>query len=75
VIELELQMYAGAHEVNDEIQLYGEPDLHFRVVGGIPGDTATAAVLANSVPGIVAAPPGLKNVLELPPPRAGALES
>lgn len=71
LIDLELQMYVGAREARDELFLYGEPDLHLQVVGGIPGDAATAAVLCNSAPALVAATPGLKTVLDLPPPRAG----
>jgi 4-hydroxy-tetrahydrodipicolinate reductase len=71
LIDLELQMYVGAREARDEIFLYGEPDLHVQVVGGIPGDAATAAILCNSARSLVAATPGLKTVLDLPPPRAG----
>ena len=37
--------------------------------GGIPGDTATAAILVNSLHGCAAATPGLKTVLDLAPAR------
>ena len=47
----------------------GSPDLHMRMEGGVPGDLATVAMLVNSLPQVVEAPPGLKTVLDLPPPR------
>jgi 4-hydroxy-tetrahydrodipicolinate reductase len=69
LVELDLSMYVGAPEPRDEVFLHGSPDLHLRFLGGIPGDSATAAILVNSVPQVVAAAPGLVTVLDLPPPR------
>ena len=69
LIELDLSMYVGAPDPRDEVFLSGSPDLHLRYEGGIPGDPATAAILVNSVPQVVAAAPGLVTVLDLPPPR------
>jgi hypothetical protein len=69
VVELDLSMYVGAPDPRDEMYLHGEPNLHLRFEGGIPGDQATAAILVNTVPSVVAASPGLKTVLDLPPPR------
>jgi 2,4-diaminopentanoate dehydrogenase len=68
-VTLDLAMYVGAPDQRDEILVEGDPDLRFQVPGGVPGDLATAAILVNSAPQVAAASPGLKNVLELPPPR------
>ncbi len=68
-VELELEMYVGAPDPRDEIFLEGDPPLHLKIEGGTPGDAATAAILVNSLPQVAAAPPGLKTVLDLPPPR------
>jgi len=62
-------MYVGAPDPCDEVFLFGNPDVHVRFEGGIPGDQATTAVLVNSAAQVVAAAPGLKTVLDLPPPR------
>ena len=69
LVELDLSMYVGAAEPRDEVNLRGEPDLQLVFPGGVPGDPATAAVLVNSIPQVVAAAPGLATILDLPPPR------
>lgn len=75
VVELDLAMYVGAPDPRDEVHLEGDPavDLVFR--GGIPGDSATAAILVNSIPQVVAATPGLKTVLDVAPPRGVAAQA
>ena len=69
LVTLRLEMYIGAPNPRDEILLLGEPPLFLRFDGGVPGDDATAAILVNTARQAVAAPPGLKTVLDLPPPR------
>lgn len=69
VVHLDLSMYVGAPDPRDEIQLEATPPIHVKVVGGIPGDEATAAILVNSVHGLAAAPPGLRSVLDTPVAR------
>jgi 2,4-diaminopentanoate dehydrogenase len=69
VVELDLQMYVGAPDPRDEIFLDGDPPVHLRFEGGIMGDSATAAILVNSAHQVVAATPGLKTILDVPPPR------
>lgn len=69
VVELDLQMYVGAPDPRDEIFLAGDPPLHLRFEGGIMGDSATAAILVNSIRQVVEATPGLKTVLDVAPPR------
>ena len=66
-IRLELNMYVGATNPRDEIKLDGDPPLHLIVQGGIFGDTATAAILANAIPAVHVAAPGLRTMLDMPP--------
>jgi len=73
-IYMELQMYVGAEESSDTIELIGEPNIRITVPGGTHGDIATAAVVVNSIPAILDAPAGLRTSRDLPlcyfPPTA-----
>ncbi len=64
-ISLELHMSVDAGESSDEVWIEGHPSLH-SVVQGIHGDLSTAAVVVNAARRIVAAPPGLLTMLDLP---------
>ena len=44
------------------------PRLSMKIEGGVPGDIATAAIVVNSIPKVVAAAPGLHTMLDLPLP-------
>jgi hypothetical protein len=72
-IFLELKMFVGAKDPADTIELEGEPHLALTIPGGTHGDVATAAVVVNAVPAILAAPSGLRTSRDLPlsffPPR------
>jgi 4-hydroxy-tetrahydrodipicolinate reductase len=59
VIRLDLQMYAGAENPHDRVVIEGTPSLEASIRGGIPGDDATAAILVNSVSGVIKSTPGL----------------
>jgi 2,4-diaminopentanoate dehydrogenase len=65
-IYLELKMFVGAREPIDAIELRGEPDLVLTIPGGTHGDVATAAVVVNTIPAILAAPSGLRTSRDLP---------
>lgn len=65
-ISLELKMFVGAKEPSDTIELRGEPHLSLVIPGGTHGDVATAAVVVNSIPAVLAAPSGLRTVRDLP---------
>jgi hypothetical protein len=65
-IFMELQMYVGAQESNDSIQLHGKPELTLTIPGGTHGDLSTAALVVNAIPSILAAPAGLKTSRDLP---------
>jgi hypothetical protein len=65
-IYMELQMYVGAREPHDTIELTGTPSLKLTIPGGTHGDLATAAVVVNTIPSILAAPAGLRTSRDLP---------
>lgn len=65
-IHMELQMYVGAPESTDRVELQGEPNLILTIPGGTHGDIATAALVVNAIPTILAAPAGLKTSRDLP---------
>jgi 2,4-diaminopentanoate dehydrogenase len=65
-IVMELRMYVGAKEPADTIQLDGEPPLKLTIAGGTHGDIATAAVVVNAIPVLLAAPAGLRTSADLP---------
>ena len=61
-------MYIGAENPHDAVRIVGTPDLSLRIEGGVAGDQATAAMLVNSIPAVIAAAPGLVTVKDLPAP-------
>ncbi len=69
VLRLELQMYVGAAEPRDEIEIDGEPPLRLVIERGVPGDLATPAVLVNTLPRLVECRPGLHTMRTLGLPR------
>jgi|SRR5579875_407698 4-hydroxy-tetrahydrodipicolinate reductase len=65
-IYLELNMYVGAADPSDTIELQGDPPLRLVIPGGTPGDSATASIIVNSIPALLAAPAGLRTARDLP---------
>lgn len=65
-ITLELRMFVGARAAADEIHIQGDPEIHMTIPGGIYGDSATAAVVVNAIPAVLAARPGLITMMDLP---------
>ena len=68
-IRLDLQMRVAPDRPRDEILLEGEPRVRLLLPGGIHGDQATAAVLLNVLPSLLAAKPGLRTMRELTAPH------
>jgi len=68
-LELDLQMYVGASHPLDRVTIDGDPPIDCVLQNGIFGDTATAAILVNLVPNVVAVSPGLKTMLDISIPR------
>jgi 4-hydroxy-tetrahydrodipicolinate reductase len=69
VIRLTLEMAVGLPDPRDEIVLDGVPRTHMVIQGGLPGDGATAAIVTNALERVVLAPPGLRVMADIPPPR------
>jgi 4-hydroxy-tetrahydrodipicolinate reductase len=65
-IFMELKMYVGAKDPADTVVLIGDPNVTLTIPGGTHGDVATAAVVVNSIPAILAANAGLRSSRDLP---------
>ena len=65
-IFMELKMYVGAKEPADTVVLKGDPNLTLTIPAGTHGDVATAAVVVNAIPAILAASAGLRTSRDLP---------
>lgn len=52
VIRLDLEMSLGARDPHDSVTIDGDPPLRLTIPGGIQGDEATAALVANCVPAV-----------------------
>ena len=72
-IVLKFQAYLGSEEEYDSITIIGTPEIHQKISPCIHGDIGTAAIIANSIPKVLNAPPGLVTMKDLPIPSA-ALE-
>ena len=68
VIRLHMEAYLGAPESYDRVDIEGTPPLSMTIGGGIHGDIATASIVVNSIPKVLAAPPGLHTMRSLPLP-------
>jgi 4-hydroxy-tetrahydrodipicolinate reductase len=66
LVYLELQMYVGAKNPADTVELTGHPNISLVISGGTHGDIATASVVVNSIPVILDAPAGLRTSRDLP---------
>jgi 2,4-diaminopentanoate dehydrogenase len=66
LIYMELQMYVGAKDPADTVELKGHPNISLVIPGGSHGDIATASVAVNSIPAILEAPSGLRTSRDLP---------
>ncbi len=65
-VRLDLTMALDLEDPTDRVRVEGDPSFVFEIPGGLPGDVATCALVANALPLVHAAPPGLRTVLELP---------
>lgn len=67
VARLDLTLALGAADPHDEIRIFGEQPLTMTIRGGVPGDSATAWLLANAALQVGrGAEPGLLTSLDLP---------
>jgi len=70
VITLDFQAYIGAEEEYDSISIEGVPNINQKITPCVHGDLGTVAVIANSIPKVMNAPPGLLTMKDLPIPSA-----
>ena len=54
-------------ESQERIQINGTPAYDLIIPGGINGDIATCAVIANAIPIVASAAPGLRTMIDIPP--------
>ena len=57
-------------ETHDRIEIEGEPPLNLKGSPEIPGGLATVSLAVNMIPRVLAAPPGLRTMADLPVPAA-----
>jgi 4-hydroxy-tetrahydrodipicolinate reductase len=69
VVRLDLEMYVGASDPIDRIEITGSPPLSISSPG-FPGDACTAAITANAARASAGLPRGLLTALDLVPIRA-----
>jgi 4-hydroxy-tetrahydrodipicolinate reductase len=65
VIRLHFEAYLGAPESYDAIEIEGSPRLSMKIPGGIHGDIATASLVVNAIPKVLAAAPGLRTMRDV----------
>ena len=70
VIILDFQAYVGVEEEYDSITIDGTPEIHEKISPCIHGDIGTVAIIVNSIPKVLNAPPGLMTMKDLPIPSA-----
>jgi 4-hydroxy-tetrahydrodipicolinate reductase len=68
IIRLHMEAYLGAPATYDAIRIEGSPPLSVRIDGGVHGDIATASIVVNSIPKVLATPPGLRTMMDMPLP-------
>ena len=65
LITLHMEAYLGAPESYDGVRITGNPPLSMKISGGVHGDVATASITVNSIPKVLAAPPGLRTMRDM----------
>lgn len=68
VVKLHMEAYLGAPESYDATRIIGLPVLSMKLAGGVHGDIATASIVVNSIPKVLAALPGLRTMRDMPIP-------
>lgn len=64
-VRLHLEAYLGAPESYDSVLIEGSPRIYSKIDGGVHGDIATASMVVNSIPAVLAAPPGLRTMRDV----------
>ncbi len=64
-IRLRLEAYLGAPRSYESVLIEGSPRIHSTIEGGIHGDIATASIVVNSIPAVIAAEPGFHTMRDM----------
>ena len=64
-IHLHLEAYLGAPESYDSVLIEGLPRIYSKIDGGVHGDIATASMVVNSIPAVLAAVPGFRTMRDM----------
>jgi 4-hydroxy-tetrahydrodipicolinate reductase len=65
LITLHMEAYLGAPEPYDAVRIAGSPPLEMIIRGGVHGDITTEAIVVNSIPLLLKAPPGLRTMRDM----------
>ncbi|MCC7007912.1 MAG: dihydrodipicolinate reductase [Acidobacteria bacterium] len=65
VIRLHMEAYLGAPKSYDAVRIDGVPPIAMTITGGVHGDIATVAMVVNSIPKVLNAPPGLRTMRDM----------
>ena len=67
LLSLDLWMAVGLNDPKDVIEIEGPVQLRMKIPGSIPGDSATVAILVNTLLNLASIQPGLRTMLDVPP--------
>jgi len=70
IVTLDFRAYIGAEEEYDSIAIEGDPNINQKISPCVHGDLGTVAIIVNSIPKVINAPPGLVTMKELPIPSS-----
>lgn len=66
----QIHPHLEGQDTGDYIHIFGKPEIHMATGPEIAGGIATMGLAVNMIPHVVAATPGLKNMMDLPVPAA-----
>lgn len=66
-VTLDLWMAVGLPDPKDVLEIEGPVQLHMKIPGSIPGDSATVAIIINAIHRLSSLSPGLRTMLDVPP--------
>ncbi|MDI6707461.1 MAG: dihydrodipicolinate reductase [Firmicutes bacterium] len=64
-ITLVFRASIGEKDPRDRVVIEGTPDIDMVIKGGVNGDIATCAIVANAIPAVVGARPGLRTMADI----------
>ena len=67
VLTLVFRASVGETCPEDRIRIAGTPEFDLTIAGGINGDVATCSIVANAIPVVHRALPGLRTMVDIPP--------